>query len=90
MDVEPVRPITSKLFEPFSKPAQSTPTPQQAASLDDELVFPPEFPSQVNQAKPSQITRRKSNKGKGRSNTVQSYHMHANKRKYASMMIRAS
>ncbi|KAH9672037.1 hypothetical protein KPL70_017569 [Citrus sinensis] len=67
VDVEPVRPITSKLFEPFSKPAQSTPTPQQAASLDDELVFPPEFPSQVNQAKPSQITRRKSNKGKGRS-----------------------
>lgn len=90
VDVEVVRPAISKPFQSFPEPAQSTPAPRQAPSLDDEPALPPEFSSQVHQAKPSQTTRGKSNKGKRRINTVHSSDMHANKRKIASVKIRAS
>lgn len=90
VDAEVVRPAISKPFQSFPEPAQSTPAPRQAPSLDDEPALPSELSSQVHQAKPSQATKRKSNKGKKRSNTVHSSYTHANKRKTASVKIRAS
>lgn len=76
-------------FLPMSKPTQSVP-PQETPSPNHEAGLHIKFLSQVDQVEQSQITMMKLNRVKGRSGKVQSSYMLINKKKIASIKIRAS
>lgn len=74
----------------MAEPVQLTPLEQTPPTPNEGPVLNPKFPSQVDQAEPSETTIKESNTVKRKSGKVQPSYLYSNKRKTASVHIRAS
>lgn len=74
----------------MTEPVQLTPPEQTPRTPNHEPTLQPEFSSQVDQTELSETTIKESNTVNERSGKVQPSHFHANKRKIASVQVRAS